>query len=408
MKKLDPNKLQEILKNCHSKADFCRALDLEPKGGNYRIIDNLISKHNLETFFKNEPWNKGKCYRNKIYSLEEILIENSPHRNTYSLRERLIRAGLKEHKCEICGYSERIELHHINGNSSDNRLENLQILCPNCHAKTDNYRVKNSEGYKKRQASSPETLYLSEEEIQQRELERKAKKCNKTVEEYLEYQQNKKVKSKKETKICPVCGKEFIPKDSTSKYCSVECYHIDTKGNRPSLLQLIRDFQELRSFIQVGKKYGVSDNAVRKWCKLYQIPCHTKELQECINSFNNPEYIPKEYVKKERKQLDHQKIINDYNSGMNTSEIARINNCDSTSVRNVLNRAGIMLRSSYAEVIQCDGDKEIQTFSSTGEAAKWLIENGITSAKIESIRKAIRACCQGKRKIAYSYNWKYK
>lgn len=143
------NQLQEILKNCKSKADFCRALGLEPKGGNYATIDRIIRDNNLTTYFTYEPWNKGKKYRCEQKDLEDILVKNSSHRNTYSLKLRLIKAGLKPNKCEVCGYSDSIEMHHINGDPRDNRLENLQILCPNCHAKTDNYRIKNSEKQKK-------------------------------------------------------------------------------------------------------------------------------------------------------------------------------------------------------------------------------------------------------------------
>ena len=64
------------------------------------------------------------------------------------MAKRLIEVNLKEHKCERYKRTEwegnpiPIELHHINGVHSDNRLENLQILCPNCHALTDNYRDK--------------------------------------------------------------------------------------------------------------------------------------------------------------------------------------------------------------------------------------------------------------------------
>lgn len=69
-------------------------------------------------------------------------------KSTYHLKLRLFKEGLKLKKCECCNNTEwqgqpiALELHHINGVSDDLRLENLQILCPNCHAFTDNYRGK--------------------------------------------------------------------------------------------------------------------------------------------------------------------------------------------------------------------------------------------------------------------------
>lgn len=280
MKNVTKEELKKIVENSKSKADICRALELVPKGGNYTTIDRLLKANGLIWNKSIIPWNKGKCYRSIQHkNIYEILIKNSSYRNTYALKLRLFNKGLKENKCEICGYTESTELHHINGDSSDNRLENLQVLCPNCHSKTENYRAKNIN--KGKIIQNPITPYLSEEEIKQRELERKAKKAGKSLEEYISYQKNKK---RLKSKICLVCGKEFNPNSSTQKYCSVECYRENNKGNRPTLVQLIKDFKELSSFVQVGLKYNVSDNAVRKWCKLYGLPIKSKEIREYINS----------------------------------------------------------------------------------------------------------------------------
>lgn len=84
----------------------------------------------------------------RIIPLEEILVEGSTYQSN-KLRLRLLKAGLKEYRCEKCNNTEwndqpiPLELNHINGDNSDNRLENLELLCPNCHAQTDSYRGKN-------------------------------------------------------------------------------------------------------------------------------------------------------------------------------------------------------------------------------------------------------------------------
>ena len=65
------------------------------------------------------------------------------------LKARLIQEGLKENRCESCGITEWLgkslgmQLHHLNGDGSDNRIENLQLLCGNCHSQTDTYGGRN-------------------------------------------------------------------------------------------------------------------------------------------------------------------------------------------------------------------------------------------------------------------------
>lgn len=141
--------LIEAVKNSLSKAEVLKKLGIVVAGGNYKTLTKNIKRLNLDTsHFTGQGWNVGNRYRTVVSKkpLEEILIENSTWTNTYHLKERLLDEGLKEKKCELCGNTEwlnksiPLELHHINGNHADLRIENLQLVCPNCHYFTDNYR----------------------------------------------------------------------------------------------------------------------------------------------------------------------------------------------------------------------------------------------------------------------------
>ena len=81
--------------------------------------------------------------------LSEILNGLHPQYQTNKLRIRMIKEGIKDEKCEICGITEwncksvSFELDHINGVRYDHRLDNLRIICPNCHSQTHTYRARN-------------------------------------------------------------------------------------------------------------------------------------------------------------------------------------------------------------------------------------------------------------------------
>lgn len=139
---------EKVIKNNFSFAAACKSLNLKPCGGNYKTLHNKVIEFNIDiSHFTGQGWNVGLKFRPmKTFTLDEILIENSNYTNTYNLKNKLFKENIKEKKCETCENTEwlgkpiSLELHHINGINNDHRLENLKILCPNCHSQTPNYR----------------------------------------------------------------------------------------------------------------------------------------------------------------------------------------------------------------------------------------------------------------------------
>jgi len=124
-------------------------LDLAPLGGNYTTFKRAASHLELDTsHFHGQAWNKGiKSYRRKV---AEYLKNPCPYNVTsYRLKLRLLAEKMFDKKCYVCsrvtwrGKPIPLELEHVDGNSRNNLLENLTLLCPNCHAQTDTYRGKN-------------------------------------------------------------------------------------------------------------------------------------------------------------------------------------------------------------------------------------------------------------------------
>lgn len=170
------------------------------------------------------------------------------------LKEKLIREGIKEARCENCGLSKwlnvniPLELHHVDGNHYNNNFANLKILCPNCHAlQTSN-------------AGANIGNYLDILKQQKRDKQREVREKNKI--------------------LCPICNKNFILK--TSKQCN-ECYaKSQQKIERPSRDKL-KDLIRNNTFVSIGKLYGVSDNAIRKWCEYYNLPKRKCDIKKYSN-----------------------------------------------------------------------------------------------------------------------------
>ena len=188
--------------------------------GNSKTIKKRINQLNLSTdhFIKYIPVPKNK----KL--LSEILVNGSTYGN-YELKKRLVSELNWTYECSECKLSNwnnkpiTLELDHINGNNTDNRIENLRFLCPNCHSQTSTFRAKN--------------------------------------------------KTKVIARTCTDCNID-IYKSNVSGYCRncIGKYRGSITPNKPDLKTLENDLKEL-NYIAVGAKYGVSDNCIRKWIRKY-------------------------------------------------------------------------------------------------------------------------------------------
>ncbi|MCI0460051.1 MAG: HNH endonuclease [Gemmataceae bacterium] len=143
----------EAVQASFSIRQVLKLLGLHPTGANYRGIERHFSRLGLDTsHFTGQGHLRGKTHSwTPERPLEEILVENSTyHGGGVKLKRRLFKAGLLVNRCYICGQEPvwqgqplRMVLDHKNGNPSDNRIENLWLLCPNCNSQQPTFAGRN-------------------------------------------------------------------------------------------------------------------------------------------------------------------------------------------------------------------------------------------------------------------------
>lgn len=150
-KKWTKEELLIAVSSSYSVRQVLNKLGLVEAGGNYSQIKKFIEIWKIDnSHFRGMGWSKGLSgIGSPHYSLKEILVKNSSFQS-HKLKKRLFKEGLKNQKCEICSWAMvsedgrvPLELDHINGDRMDNRLENLRVLCPNCHSLQKTHRGRN-------------------------------------------------------------------------------------------------------------------------------------------------------------------------------------------------------------------------------------------------------------------------
>lgn len=141
MLKLSKDEIREAISKSSSMAAAAASL-----GVHFVTFKRYAQKFDL---YKPNQGNKGTSKpTNSGYTLEDIFAGTHPEYNTFKLKIRLLREGILENKCLICGITSwndkeiNCELDHIDGNKYNHALENLRILCPNCHSQTPTFRSK--------------------------------------------------------------------------------------------------------------------------------------------------------------------------------------------------------------------------------------------------------------------------
>lgn len=215
--------INDIIKSSINKYQALKKLGWDTRTTGYRKLNRFIVQNNVDvSHFENrkEQYVRTKSIflSGKTLPLETILVTNSMYQNNSALKKRLYKEGIKIPICEKCGQNEwwngekiSLILDHINGEHTDNRIENLRIVCPNCEATLPTHCRKNFERQKK-------ITKLSTEEKREK----------------------KKIQS------------------------------INARTITRPPYKLLKEQIRCIGYVATAERYGVSDNAIKKWMKFYE------------------------------------------------------------------------------------------------------------------------------------------
>jgi len=227
MRKVKKEAFVKIVQDSNSLRDIILHFGLPINGGNYKTLKRIISEYKLDISHFGYNGTIRTRKRN-----DEIFIKGSTYNNS-NLKKRIINENLVEYVCADVDCSNTgewnskklvLQLDHINGDSRDNRIENLRFLCPNCHSQTVTYSRSGTRG-----------------------------------------------KRKKEKEICPECGHKKYYKSEMCRKCSNDKIAFDNRRVERPTKEELQTLIENNTWLALGKMFGVSDNSIRKWARSYNL-----------------------------------------------------------------------------------------------------------------------------------------
>lgn len=228
---------------------------------------------------------------------EESFIENSSTARAV-IRKYIIRHNLMPYVCEKCGNDGNwqgqiltLQLDHKNGVNNDHRLENLRWLCPNCHSQTETFTGRN-------QRKKESIAFTDEQAIEALKNAPNINQATKyigcstgganwtrlnAIKKKFNIIQEDDIDKPKEEKLCKNCGRPLC--SNKFEICQICAHEKQRRCERPTR-EVLKEKIRNQPFLQIGKEYNVSDNAVRKWCDYYNLP----RKKTVINSYSDKDW----------------------------------------------------------------------------------------------------------------------